>query len=790
MSRKVIYILTLMCMLAPRAYGSTDGVYADDILSAYDMAVNMNESRNYLEAYRMVTLSERNLDEALSEMGIRPEMLGDDEYRYPYWAIKKSKAEIAYMLGLNAEMDDIAAELYHTLSLKEKNSDWEQTVTDGMQADLEKINGSRYFLSGDYASAEAALFMALQKGEFFGNDMFVGKVRDDLAQIYYKQEMYDKALAQLDSLLMSPLYCSSSRHRETQANIMTVESQHALCLAREGRYDEALREIDPVVDYFRHNGDTRSYAEALRKKAKILMLRYDTTGQYDKDAIKCYKDYLSLSRDFIDGNFAGMSESEREQYWMAERPFVTDCFRLEDKNPALLYDVALYSKAVLLQMGRDLKAEMTEAQRRNILESTRTTWQMVKDRMPAKSCAIEFVVYEKARVEHIGAVVLKKESAGPEFVEICPVSDLSDHPLDRRLTVKDALADTQDRWKINALYTDSILPGKIWTDGLVAAIGDSRDIYFSPDGILHQIGIEYTTPGPIKDKSFHRLTTTRLLAQEKRPLRSDRMLACGAVEYGLTMADNGEGNDGLAYSLLAPMGLRLSPLSSSAVELDSITSVRHRHTGDKILRADSITEASLQALLGKYHIVHLSTHGLFSDAAVIGTDIRPSATDTQLSRSCLFLSGAEKNLGRKGFDMSQHDGVLSARELAKTDMEDVDLVVMSACMSGLGYITPDGVYGLQRGLKSAGVRSVIASLWSVDDEATCFFIIELYKNLENEENLHDAFAHARDSLMKYEKTYGNADTSGGSYMQKRRTLTIPKFNKPYFYNAFILIDDI
>lgn len=268
------------------------------------------------------------------------------------------------------------------------------------------------------------------------------------------------------------------------------------------------------------------------------------------------------------------------------------------------------------------------------------------------------------------------------------------------------------------------------------------------------------------------------------------MLACGAVEYSLTVDDTKTGNDWLAYSLLAPMGLHLASLPSSIVELDSIASVRHRHHDDMILRADSITEAALQGILGKYNIVHLSTHGLFSEAADIGTDIRPSATDTQLSRSCLFLSGAEKNLGREDFDISQHDGVLSARELAKMDMADVDLVVMSACMSGLGYITPDGVYGLQRGLKTAGVRSVIASLWSVDDEATCYFIVELYKNLENGECLHEAFTHARDSLMKYEKTYGNASASGRSYMQRRRTFTVPKFNKPYFYNAFILIDDI
>ena len=209
-----------------------------------------------------------------------------------------------------------------------------------------------------------------------------------------------------------------------------------------------------------------------------------------------------------------------------------------------------------------------------------------------------------------------------------------------------------------------------------------------------------------------------------------------------------------------------------------------------VLRADSVTEAALNNLFGKYNIVHISTHGLFSEVAKIGTDIHPASTDMQLSKSCLFLSGSEKNLQNKKFDASHHDGLLSARELAKMNMEGVDLTVMSACMSGLGYITPDGVYGLQRGLKTAGVKTIISTLWSVDDEASCFFILQLYKNLESGQGLHKAFWSARDALIKYKKTYGGSSDTSGSFTQRRRAITVPKFNKPYFYNSFILIDGL
>ncbi len=270
------------------------------------------------------------------------------------------------------------------------------------------------------------------------------------------------------------------------------------------------------------------------------------------------------------------------------------------------------------------------------------------------------------------------------------------------------------------------------------------------------------------------------------------MLLCGGVEYGTDGNDQENGNDELAYTLLAAMNFGIEPLPYSSVEIDSIQSVRGKHAGDKVLRADSVTESALAQLISKYHIFHISTHGLFSEVAKIGTDIHPAASDMQLSKSCLFLSGSEKNLRQREFDASQHDGILSARELAKLDMSDIDLTVMSACMSGLGYITPDGVYGLQRGLKTAGVKTIISSLWSIDDEASCFFILQFYKHLEAGLSIHEAFWMAREDAKNYEITYGNApatDDASQSYTQRRR-ITIRKYNEPYFHNAFILIDGL
>lgn len=789
MNRRIIFFFFYMLVSTTYAQQAKD-VFENDVYDAYEKAFNLNESKDFLGAYRHILLADKLVDETLSKKNLKAYNLSDESFIYPYWRIKQSKAEIAYMLGLHTDIKEISNELHH--SLDEKKWDGNQSTLNGLLADLTKIDGSRYYLTEKYDSTEIALKNGLQLGSFLGNDDFVCKVHDDLAQLYYKQEKYDIALAHLDTILTSLRYQNDSRNNESEQNIKTAQSQRAICLARLGQYAEALKEIEPIVRFFKAANNKRLYAEALRKKAKILMSQYDATGKFSPEAISCYQQYLTISKDYVDNNFVNMSESEREQYWMAEQPFVTDCYRLEDYAPELLYNVALYSKAVLLQMGRDFKENMTVMEKKDALSSIRINWQQVRKELPASSCAIEFIVYEKKNQNHIGALVINKKSVTPKFIDMGTIADISNHILNIGVKVIDVLSDTQNKDKINALYTDSVLCRIIWNDEVIKLIGDCKNVFFSPDGIFHQLGIEYMIPQSIEKKRFYRLTTTRLLTQRKTKLQTDKMLVCGGVDYDFSEKDTETGNDELAYSLLSSMDVNVSPLPNSAVEIDSILSFRKKHLGDKVLRADSLTESALMQLMGKYHITHISTHGLFSEVAKIGTDIRPSYTDMQLSKNCLFLSGSQKNIRSQDFDASMHDGILSARELAKMNLNKVELAVLSACMSGLGYITPDGVYGLQRGLKTAGVKTIISTLWSVDDEASCFFIIQLYKNLETGQGVHKAFWTAREALKKYEKTYGNSSSGSSniesSYAQRRRSISIPKFNKPYYYNAFILID--
>lgn len=118
------------------------------------------------------------------------------------------------------------------------------------------------------------------------------------------------------------------------------------------------------------------------------------------------------------------------------------------------------------------------------------------------------------------------------------------------------------------------------------------------------------------------------------------------------------------------------------------------------------------------------------------------------------------------------DGVLTAEEISLMNLNSVRLVVLSACETGLGEIDGEGVFGLQRGFKSAGVQSILMSLWKVDDEATNILMTQFYQNLlsgNTKGNMSQSLLKAQKYLRQYE--YG-------------------KYSDPSFWAAFILLDAI
>lgn len=775
MMSKVLLLFALLSF-SPFVGKAQEHFFSNQVVDDYFMAYDLNEKKEYIKAFDVLKKVEREMDNSLSQKGITVTDLHEDDFLMPYWAVKKSLGEVAYKLGLYKEMDACSKGL---MDIFGKHVFKEQANYNTCLADLYRIAGNSCFLQGIYQEAEAYLKMAFpMKSSDFD---FADALRDDLAQIYYQQGRYSEAITQLDSILAGPRYKENARVRGMESLRQEIMSQRALCLARNGKYNEAYEIMQSILGYFKQHRDDKRRAEALRKTAKILMLKYDGTGIYNPQALQYYKEYLALSKKFIDQNFVRMSASEREQYWLAEQPFATDCYRLEGRDAGFLYDVALFSKAILLQMNRQFKPDMSLSNRKQTLSSIRTTWLDVKRAMPRGSSAIEFITYEKRGEIYIGALVINKESKSPVFVEIVSYDSLFNYPLENGITLGEALSSNESEMK-NLIYRNLNLRNLIWNRKLINVIGQSKSIYFAADDLLHLLAIEYLLPEKLERKSFYRMTSTRLLAERSHKQKISNVLFCGGVNYeSKEKEEEGKNNDKVAYYRMSHEIMGLPYLSGSLTEVDSI-SIYRNNPKDSILVGMQASEGVLRNLLGKYSVIHLATHGYLSNSTSYASDLIPASADEQLSNSCLFLAGAESCMSNSSFSPDNYDGILSARELADQDLSHVSLVVLSACQSGLGYICTDGVYGLQRGLKTAGVKAIIASLWSVDDQATMLLMRKMYEYLGQGNPLYEAFSKAR----LYLKTATIEERYRRSQLPD---LIVEKnFDDPMYSDAFILID--
>jgi CHAT domain-containing protein len=208
-------------------------------------------------------------------------------------------------------------------------------------------------------------------------------------------------------------------------------------------------------------------------------------------------------------------------------------------------------------------------------------------------------------------------------------------------------------------------------------------------------------------------------------------------------------------------------LENSISEVDSISRILEKSGFDvKPYTGVYGTEESFLDMHGKSPmILHVATHGFYyTPEEAMGIEYLKGYRDAMML-SGLIMSGG--NAAWQGADMGNGTlgGVLTANDISKLDLSATELVVLSACKSGRGNVTPEGLYGLQRAFKKAGAGTLVMSLWNIKDKETAEFMNEFYKSLVNNNwNKHSAFEEARTIMrMRYP-------------------------DKPYIWASFVMLD--
>lgn len=169
------------------------------------------------------------------------------------------------------------------------------------------------------------------------------------------------------------------------------------------------------------------------------------------------------------------------------------------------------------------------------------------------------------------------------------------------------------------------------------------------------------------------------------------------------------------------------------------------------------TEENLKSLDGlSPKVLHIATHGFFlpqQDITYNKTAAEPgymySSPTDPLLRSGLILAGGNYAWGGKTLPNGAEDGIATAYEISQLDLSNTELVVLSACESALGDIRGrEGVFGLQRAFKMAGVKKMIVSLWQVPDKETAELMTSFYSHWMKGKSLSQAFYLAQSAMRK------------------------------------------
>ena len=409
------------------------------------------------------------------------------------------------------------------------------------------------------------------------------------------------------------------------------------------------------------------------------------------------------------------------------------------------------------------------------------TWRDVQSKLSDDDIAIEFLSYrDKDGEMHYAALTLCQNDTAPVLTPLFTDQELFGvfgHDRTYRTSAADSL---------------------IWSP-LSSQFDGKSHVYFAASGLLHKIGIEYLPS--MKGKECYRLSSTRELVTHQPNVSITSAMLYGDIDYDATYASietstpapireyamNTTMNQNRGVFDYRSLQYGVTSLPGARIELEDVSALMKEHkTQYEALTGVQASEESFKAISGKHKtLLHISTHGFYynqEDADKLNDrirmtlmgDNRPShIEDKSLLRCGLCFAGANQTLTGKGQPSEgQSDGILNALEIAQTDLRGLDLVVLSACQTALGDVAQgEGVFGLQRGFKKAGAKSILMSLWKVNDLTTQLLMTEFYKHYLSGQSKLESLKKAQEYVRNYEDEDGNK-----------------LFEDPYYWAGFILLD--
>jgi len=416
-------------------------------------------------------------------------------------------------------------------------------------------------------------------------------------------------------------------------------------------------------------------------------------------------------------------------------------------------------------------------------------------KLPPKSALVDFVRYE----HHLSLEVTEGRYLA---VVVRSNGKISVHALGAAADMDSAVARYRSHFQ-NPSTVETSQPEyaaaaedlyrRVWQP-LAAPLSQTNLIFLAPDGALSLVSFAglLNAEGSylIEQYAFHYLLSGRdLLTPVSTAPRGNGLLAMGDPDY--------DASPGSRIGRQAPLPLlagvqgalasfmprnmtsgcralrdrRVARLPGTRVEVQRLAEQWSALRGEPVLTYfdSQSSEENLKRDSHGKRAIHLATHGYY-----ISEECRPEHTgagfvgESPLLQSGLFLAGSNR-MGQGATDQGVEDGIVTAEEVAGLNLQGVQLVILSACETGIGRVrSGEGIFGLRRAFEMAGAQTVISALWAVDDQSAAAIIGQLFAT--GEDNMADAM---RDSALKM--------------IYERRSAG--RSDDPFFWASFVLTGD-
>lgn|SRR5574341_1374118 len=648
---------------------------------------------------------------------------------------------------------------------------------------------------------------------------YVSLTMTDMAELYTYQGRYTEA----ESLYHQAL--------ENFQNTLGMDHDYTLlCLESLSGYYRLRKETEKSLAYAEQDFERRwknylrvslflsekkalEYSEKIKWSADNYLSSYLDAQAKNVDEIKQACEVIFLSKGPVsDGIFerhkAIVTEKDSATLALAESLRLTKLQLSElfvqgsspgnsDEYKARLDSLSELADQLESDLGRH------SASFRKNLDHQNVSTEKIASLLPDKAILVEYFQYDYLKLNPASVipyylVVVMDQNGKPEILDLGEtsvidrlVSEYREH-LTRVADKKSLLTESStEEYKQLAKRVYRM----IW-EPLEKYIKDKNLVFIAPDGGLNLLSFAGLVDNRgvylIEKYPLHYLSSGRdLIRLQDKETSSKGLLALGDPDYDAKPSVRTElytqekENLSLSAGMLATRNIRSGCEELKDIKVDRLLGTRrevekiekywnlYNRYKALVLFGSQASEEMFKLKATGHRVIHLATHGYFLQGRCEPKGEKSFAEESFVGENPLLLSGlflAGANLHGEGSDsVNAEDGILTADEVSALNLEGTQMVVLSACETGLGEVKQgEGVYGLRRAFQMAGARTVISALWKVPDLITAETMGELYK--QKGKNIPERLRDMQ--LTQIRKLRNNGDP-----------------DHPYSWGAFIALGD-